>query len=298
MIDSAIDDVIQSKLTPRRRHVLEQLLIGASDADIADGMGVSEPTVRKHIERICEVFSQALPGQQGQKLKRADLIRLVVGQRPQMTVPHAQLHEESVQLSTKGYEEYMAGNFAIAVRYFEAAIALRPDYANAHYNLGTTYERLQKVDRARFHYEKARDFQGKGAYAAICNLARLSILTGDPQAAVQPLQDCLADEVEEPSIRVSLHKNLGWALYLLGQHEDALAQLQQAIAVDPNSTAAHCLLAQVYEALGQLEQATQYWTKCLEEERSPDPDSTQRPWRWPEIDIWRTQAFQFLHNYS
>ncbi|MGB3514833.1 MAG: tetratricopeptide repeat protein [Elainellaceae cyanobacterium] len=297
MLTSSIDDVIQS-LTPRRKQVLKKLLVGASDADIAKEIDVSEPTVRKHIERICDVFTQALPDYHGQKLKRSDLIRVVAGHRPQMTVPQPQLHDEAQQLNQKGFNEYMAGNFAIAVQYFQAAIALHPDYANAHYNLGTTYERLQQNEKAKSHYKKARDFQGKGAYAAICNLARLNILEGQPQAALQPLEDCLDDEIEEPLIRVSLHKNLGWALYLLGQYDRSLEQLQQAIALDPSSTASYCLLAQVYEATENLDYAKHYWKKCLDGCKSNLSDSTQRPWRWPEIDIWQAQAFQFLHNYS
>lgn len=297
MPTSSIDDVIQN-LTPRRKQVLEKLLVGASDAEIAKEMDVSEPTVRKHIERICEVFTQDLPDYHGQKLKRSDLIRVVAGHRPQMTVPQPQLEDEAQQLNQKGFDEYMAGNFAIAVQYFQAAIALHPHYANAHYNLGTTYERLQQKEKAKAHYKKARDFHGKGAYAAICNLARLNILEGNPQAALKPLEDCLADEIEEPLIRVSLHKNLGWALYLLGQYDRSLEQLHEAIALDPSSTASYCLLAQVYEATENLGDAKHYWQTCLDGSKSSSSDSAQRPWQWPEVEVWQAQAFQFIHNYS
>lgn len=296
---SSIADVLD-KLTPRRRQVLEQILLGASDAEIAQQMDISEPTVRKHVERICEFFAQELPGVQEGRFKRSDLIRLVVGQRPEMITPHQQLKEEAKQLYQQGMHEYMQGNFAIAERYFLAAIALKDNYCNAHYNLGIVYERLQQQDKARQHYQRAKNLEGSGRIAAICSLGRLEILSGRPQESIAPLQTCLQETVDNVLTLVSIYKNLGWALYLTEEYEQSISYLNQAIAIYNVSIPSHCLLAQVFEKIQDFKQAKFHWQQAIQiSERSVDSggDRSQLPWRWPEIDIWLVQAFQFLHTH-
>ena len=49
-------ELIFEKLTTRLKEVLQRILAGETDADIAAAMEIGEPTVRKHIERICEKF--------------------------------------------------------------------------------------------------------------------------------------------------------------------------------------------------------------------------------------------------
>lgn len=45
-----------NKLTPTQKPVLEKLLAGESDKTIAKSLNIAETTVRKHIEKICNIF--------------------------------------------------------------------------------------------------------------------------------------------------------------------------------------------------------------------------------------------------
>ncbi|MDD1469423.1 LuxR C-terminal-related transcriptional regulator, partial [Dolichospermum sp. ST_sed5] len=45
-----------NNLTDRRKEVLQKILAGVTDRDIAESMGIGEASVRKYIERICYEF--------------------------------------------------------------------------------------------------------------------------------------------------------------------------------------------------------------------------------------------------
>ena len=287
-----IDDIIE-QLTPRRRDVLDRLLTGASDEQIAQELSINEATVRKHIERICESFAQALGEHHVGKFKRSDLIRLVAGQMPAMTLPKEELSQQATELTFKGKDEYSNGNFSDAIRYFQAAIALNPDNAIAHYDMGMTHERLQQEEDAKRCYQKAIQLEGEGAIAAFCNLARLNILENQPHHAIAILEPCLDQEIENRLVKLAVVKNLGWAWSLLGEYKTALDYLNQAIALDDGSTPAYCLMAQIFEKQHDIEQAKSYCHKCLDGQIASDGTTE---WR-PEVRIWKTLAFQFLQTH-
>ncbi len=75
---------IFNKLTSRRREVLEQLLLSESDAMIADSMGITQTTVRKHIERICEEFGLGNNSQDGRRYRRSELVTLFAQYKPEL----------------------------------------------------------------------------------------------------------------------------------------------------------------------------------------------------------------------
>lgn len=60
-------------LSPRRRQVLSKILAGESNRAIAQSLHIEESTVRKHLEKICEIFG--IKNEPGERFsKRPDLI--------------------------------------------------------------------------------------------------------------------------------------------------------------------------------------------------------------------------------
>jgi len=117
---------------------------------------------------------------------------------------------------------------------YEQALQLRPDYAIAHTNLGRIYEDLKEVDHATLSTSSC----GDGAAAAIINLARLQILHGYSSKSVDLLLQGL--KAQDPSVQSALH--IGWVLLEQTRYAEAKAHLQEAIHLDPEMAAAHCLL--------------------------------------------------------
>ncbi|MEM6435699.1 MAG: tetratricopeptide repeat protein, partial [Cyanobacteria bacterium P01_D01_bin.115] len=85
----------------------------------------------------------------------------------------------------------------------------------------------------------------------------------------------------DPGLAYALHKNLGWARLQQGRLPEAEAELQQAIALDPERADAYCLLAQTLEQQVQADAALPQWENCLRYARVQD-------------DAWIDQAQQRL----
>jgi serine/threonine protein kinase len=160
------------------------------------------------------------------------------------------------------YEEQ--NNDQLAEWFYQVALLLNPDNSAANYNLGTLYESRQQFDQARAAYQKAADQKLIRAYN---NLARLYILSQQYRQAVSLLQLGLEqpDSPEQPKSETiyPLRKNLGWAYFGLKQYERAETELQQAIDLNPQAVAAHCLMGQVLQAQMKRSIARPYWQRCL-----------------------------------
>jgi tetratricopeptide (TPR) repeat protein len=174
----------------------------------------------------------------------------------------------AVQYNNSGLQNYSAGRLTSAQFDYLRAIKLNPDYVDAHYNLGLLYEDFQQIDKARVEYWAA--VQG-GLAAAHNNLARLYILDKDYAVAVPLLKKGLMI-ANNDAVNYYLHKNLGWARLGQSRYDEALVELQAAIALAPDQAPAHCLLAQVLEGQGDTVAAREEWEICLKFADSLRPD--------------------------
>jgi tetratricopeptide (TPR) repeat protein len=207
-----------------------------------------------------------------------------------------QLPEFSKAESRSGVKSFLAGKVGDAEQSFLKAIALDGDNADAHYNLGSLYDRLEQPDKAKKEYLIAIAGNLPDAYN---NLARLYIKEKKPekysQAAallIQAIDKLDGQEKIAPKVRYDLHKNLGWVRFEQKRLEEAREMLKVAIGIAEQSSskssvkpsAAHCLLAQVLEQ--QKQPAVEEWRKCQKLGSVTEPDE----------DAWLYQAQQKLKN--
>ena len=190
------------------------------------------------------------------------------------------LPDIAIWYNDQGLQNYQAGQLTSAQFDYQRAIKLNPDYLQAHYNLGVLYEDLQQIDKARTEYLAA--VQG-GLDAAHNNLARLNILAENYSAAVPLLKKGLS-LTKDDEVRYDLHKNLGWVRLQQERYEEAIIELQAAIALSGDKAPAHCLLAQVLEKQDDSAGAQREWESCL---------SLADPLR-PDEDTWIGMARQRL----
>ena len=182
-----------------------------------------------------------------------------------------------------GTKSHLAGRLPQAQIAYNWVLDINPWSAEAHYNLGAVYEDQHNYQQAQLQYQRAIEL---GLFAAYNNQARLYLLRGKSDTAIALLQTGLPlARNQEPRIKYSFFKNRGWARLQQGRLEEAQVELEQAIALQQERSAAHCLFAQVLERRGEKQQALQHWEDCLAYTYLP---------RTPEEDIWTRLAQQRL----
>lgn len=201
---------------------------------------------------------------------------------------HGNLPKVAVWYKNWGVEHYQAREFDSALSDYEKAIALRPDYAEAHYHLGLLYEDSQQYDKARTEYQLAiqSDYDALELLTRLKahnNLGRLYILKNDYTAAIPALNTGLNLVDEETAktdkkiknTQYALLKNMGWVQLGLKNYAEAESLLKEAIALDPERGAAYCLFAQVLEGKKQQTEALTQWENCIIYADSGQPDEYQ-----------------------
>ena len=190
----------------------------------------------------------------------------------------------AVHFYNQGEQFYEKGQWEQAVSNYQKAVALDPNYAQAHYNLGIVYEDLQKFEQAQTEYLLAVK-QDNSANSLIRlqaynNWGHLLILKKEYTQAIAPLLDGINSLDEEQvktsedfqKVKYALLKNLAWAQLELKNYSEAKSLLQEAIALNSSKAPAYCLLAQVLEAQAQKDKALANWNNCLDYADTRRPD--------------------------
>lgn len=160
-----------------------------------------------------------------------------------------------------------------AAIYFNRALDLRPDFAEAYYNLGLSLQRSGRYAEAAAAYEQAATL-APGQAAVHANLGTAYLAMKRPFQAEKELRRALELAPHDKAIRL----NLAIALWQEGSVADGRAGLETLIAEDPVYAPAYynlaCLEASVgrkAEALAALRRAVELEERYRETARQ-DPD--------------------------
>ena len=150
------------------------------------------------------------------------------------------------------------GQLEEAFKSFQKAVALKPDYAEAQYNLGVTIHELGQVDSAIKCYERVLDIQH--AYPnAHNNLGQILLESGQPDAAMSHFEWAVAYQPEFSEA----HNNLGSSLLALRQVNTAVTHYEKAIEIKPDYQLAHNNLGIAYQRLGEIDKAFKSFERAL-----------------------------------
>ena len=129
------------------------------------------------------------------------------------------------ELVEQGASLGQQGRSAEAEELFRAALAIEPDYAAAHSNLGNALQALGHLDEAIVSYRRA-----------------LELMPDSP----------------------GIHANLGVALRAQHKLDAAATAFQRAIELAPDSVMLHGVLGSVLEGLGRFTEASACYQRVLE----------------------------------
>jgi tetratricopeptide (TPR) repeat protein len=134
-----------------------------------------------------------------------------------------------------------------AIRYYTAAVALRPENVMAHNNLGIALWQKGRLDEAIAECREA--VRLKKDYAeAHCNLGSALADKGRLDEAIAEYRVAIRLEKDY----ALAHNNLGFTLYRKGQLEEAVSALKDAIRLDKTFVLAHNNLVNALVQQGDL----------------------------------------------
>jgi len=165
---------------------------------------------------------------------------------------------ESLLYNISGVCYKALGQLDAAVSHYERALAINPNYTDAHYNLAITFKAFGQLDAAVSSYERVLEINPDHS-TAHNNLANTLKELGQLDAAVSSYERALAIKPDY----VDAHNNLGATLKDLGQLDAAVKSYKQALAIQPDYTKAHSNLGNTLKELGQLEAAVKCYEKAL-----------------------------------
>jgi serine/threonine-protein kinase len=208
---------------------------GGWEKDLREAVGEADPVRRRAaLEKLAAVDVQRLPARAVTRL--AKRLEALQGQAAAVDL----LRRASRQYPGDFWVNHSLGlallnqKPAEAERYLAIAVALRPDSAGPHNNLGLALQNEGKSEEAIAEYRRALDLDPNYA-GAHTHLGIALMSQGKMQEAIREFRQAIdRDPKYAPA-----HNNLGNALAALGKREEAIAAYRRALAANPKDGKAH-----------------------------------------------------------
>jgi len=157
-----------------------------------------------------------------------------------------------------GVSRTQIGKLDEAIEAYKKSILLKPDFALAHYNLGSTLQELGRLDEAEASYTKAITLKPNHAEAHY-NLGNMLKELGRLDEAEASYKQAIVFKPDYPEA----HSNLGNMLQEIDRLGEAEASYTQALALKPNFAEVHYNLGGTLKKLGRLEEAEASYTQAV-----------------------------------
>ena len=145
-----------------------------------------------------------------------------------------------------------------AVKSYEKAVAIKPDYADAHFNLGNILRDLGELDGAIKSFVKTIEIMPEYDEAQY-NLGVTLQELGQLDEAIEQYEKALSINPENADLIL----NLGFIYQSLGQIDEAIEQYDNALTFDPDNAKVLNNLGNAHNDLGQLDVAIKCYEKAL-----------------------------------
>jgi tetratricopeptide (TPR) repeat protein len=145
-----------------------------------------------------------------------------------------------------------------AVTCYSKAVHFRPDFPEAHNNLGDALQEIGRVEEAILHYLRAIDLNPR-YHEAFYNLADALTQRGEVQAAM----DCYRAALAVKPDYVEALNNLGSLLYNCLDLQAALRCFRRAVAIDPTHANAFNNMGNILKDLGEFAEADQCYDRAI-----------------------------------
>ena len=163
------------------------------------------------------------------------------------------LHEKAYLLYTEGFIAHGQGNLEVAVRKYHAAIELHEDLPEPYANLGAVLLAQGQVEQAIDALGRAISLAPSNWFAHFQLGQALAVrgASADLEAAIRHAERAARLNPGNPVVLLGL----GRVLTLAGEHESAMRQFRQAMAIDPQFYPAQYEIGLDFKRRGDLNEA-------------------------------------------
>jgi serine/threonine-protein kinase len=144
------------------------------------------------------------------------------------------------------------------IRYHQAALAIRPESAVAHHNVGRALAYAYRIDDAIKHFREAVKLDPKFAHA-VSNLGKALSMKGQNVEALELSKQAVVLDERSAKYR----NNLGFVLEMMGRTSEAIDEYRRSMALDPDFTAARVSLGNAFTNSRRFGEAMETFTSGL-----------------------------------
>jgi len=170
----------------------------------------------------------------------------------------AKLGSPATQLLATAVRLHQAGQLVAAEACYRQVLAVQPNLAEGHYNLGNALTAQGKLDEAIAAYRQAIGIKPDFAEAH-SNLGFHLAAQGKPDDAIAAYRQAIRIR----SNYAEAHYNLGNALSGQRKLDEAIAAYRQAIRIDPDLASAHSNLGNALTAQSKLDEAIAAYRQAI-----------------------------------
>ena len=150
------------------------------------------------------------------------------------------------------------GELDQAIEAYTKALSIRPDYAEACYNMGNTLHDQGKLDEAIEAYEKALSL--KPVYAEVYNNIGITLQEqGKLDEAMEAYEKALSLKPDY----AEAYNNIGITLQEQGKPEKAIKAYEKALSIKPDYAEAYNNMGNTLQEQGKLDEAIEAFEKAL-----------------------------------
>lgn len=142
---------------------------------------------------------------------------------------------------------------------FRKALQIKPDFLEAHYNLGLIYANQKKMKEAAAEFEAVLKIEPKFDQGIQVLLARAYEESGNTAAAIAALKKALLRDPKD----LKLLRALAYLQFNSKEDSEAILTLGQIIAAEPEDASAHMDLALLMQRNNNFEKAIEHFLEVL-----------------------------------
>ena len=234
-------------------YVLGLKAVSCESGEILAQQQITEPSKEKVLDGLGHIASR-LRGEMGESLATVQKYDIPLEQATTSSLEALRQYSAGLRAANQ------QGDVAV-IPFCKRAIELDPNFVKAYVCLATSYSNLAEYGLASENMQKAYDLRDRATEPERYHIAANYYMdvSGELDKANEVLEQWAHSYTRDvhPLVALALNHNL------VGQYDQAITELQQALRINPNNSSCYLNLIANYAALNRVQDATDIYNAAL-----------------------------------